>query len=587
MTATRSLIALCALLAACGASEFLPDSNPGNDASSGDAGCSTYITFDPDNPVAGPSTNVRAVANANGAPGVLTYSWQVSLDGNPVDFTYAASDNSQINFIASTAGAYDVQVDIGGGSLCPVAQQFLDVSAPGANTAQYRLRVVAPPNQPAPPQEQTIQVSGGANFATAVTLDGGVTATGQVMNGGTGVPAFLRFMPTATPYAAVEAFTASDGTFSVLVLGQPHDVLVVPTVPGVAPRVIHGWTPANTLLPVDAGSAVTGTVKDPTGAALANAKVQLSIAGTPSTLTTTDAGGNFTVRAVPVSGALVEVDVTPPPGKGLPRLVATSSSFDLAAAMAVKYAATVATCDLAGTTVKRGATSLANARVVVVCQLAAIGTVTAGVAATASGSASIAASADGTGKLPSMLVPKAPLSAVVFVTNDDLAVASIDLSTCATVAISAPAMITATGTVSDSTQDTLPGVQLEAVPDGALALAGATSIEAASIANGAFSLTLASGGHYDVHFADPAGRGAPLVATNVTAATVPGAAVLPLALRVSGNVKISGQPNPVANASVQVLCVGCTGIDLERPIGEAATDQAGTFSVAVPDPGVM
>ncbi len=587
MTATRSLIALIALVAACGASEFLPDGNTGNDASPTDAGCSTYITFDPQNPVAGPSTNVRAVANANGAPGVLTYSWQVSLDGSQVDFTYAAADNSQINFIASTAGAYDVQVDIGAGAFCPVAESFLDVSAPGANTAQYRLRVVAPPAQPAPPQEQTIEVSGGADFATAVTLDGGVTATGQVMNGGTGVPAFLRVMPTATPLAAVEAFTDDDGNFSVLVLGQPHDVLVVPTVPGVAPRVINGWTPASTLLSVDAGSAVTGTVKGPSGAALANAKVQLSIAGTPSTLTTTDSGGNFTVRAVPVAGATVEVDVTPPVGTGLPRLVATSVAFDLSQPMAVKYAAALATCDLAGTTVKRGATSLANAKVVVVGQLAAIGTVTAGAAATASGTASIAASADGTGKLPSTLVPKAPLSAVVFVTNADLAVASIDLSTCATVAISAPAMIAATGTVSDSSQDTLPGVQLEAVPDGALALAGATSIEGASVANGAFSLTLASGGHYDVHFTDPAGRGAPLVASNVTAATVPAAAVLPAALRVSGTVKISGQPNPVANASVQVLCVGCTGIDLERPIGEAATDQAGTFSVAVPDPGVM
>ena len=86
------------------------------------------------------------------------------------------------------------------------------------------------------------------------------------MNGATGVPAYLRFMPVASPTGYVEVFTDSTGHYSTRLLGQNHSVLVVPTTPGIAPAVLP-WTIQTTTLNVSAGSAVTGTVTDGSGAA--------------------------------------------------------------------------------------------------------------------------------------------------------------------------------------------------------------------------------------------------------------------------------------------------------------------------------
>src|SRR5207302_1778204 len=83
-----------------------------------------------------------------------------------------------------------------------------------------------------------------------------------------------------------------------------------------APRHLT-WAAATTTLAVDAGSAVSGVVTDAANAAVAGAKVQLAIAGVPSTLTTTAADGSFTVRAVAQTGASVAVEVVPPAGRGL------------------------------------------------------------------------------------------------------------------------------------------------------------------------------------------------------------------------------------------------------------------------------
>jgi len=67
----------------------------------------------------------------------------------------------------------------------------------------------------------------------------------------------------------------------------------------------------------------------------------------PSTLATTDAAGNYSVRTDFPSGASqVTVKVTPPAAGGLPRLEATSA-FNLAGAINVTYAASLTTCDLA------------------------------------------------------------------------------------------------------------------------------------------------------------------------------------------------------------------------------------------------
>ena len=59
------------------------------------------------------------------------------------------------------------------------------------------------------------------------------------------------------------------------------------------------------------------------------------------------------------------------------------------------------------------------------------------------------------------------------------------------------------------------------------------------------------------------------------------------ALRVTGELRATGLASPLRAVGVAALCqLGCTGVERERPLGEAVTDAAGRFAVAVPDPGV-
>jgi hypothetical protein len=132
----------------------------------------------------------------------------------------------------------------------------------------------------------------------------------------------------------------------------------------------------------------------------------------------------------------------------------------------------------------------------------------------------------------------------------------------------------------------LPGAVLELVPSGALAMAAAPTRHVTAGASGTLSATLAAGGHYDLRFHDPAGRAAPLLVADRVTATIAATYRLPTALQVRGKLVLGGT-QVLANAAVQILCEACTGIDRDRPIAEAASDETGRFTLAVPDPGTM
>ena len=589
---SRSLVPLVALLAACGAGGFGPDPT-GDGGSGGDAspGCSVFIEFEPDLPIAGPATVVRANGGVLNAPGVLGYTWGVTFGGAPIAHAPAQADGSAITFPAVAPGVYVVRLDVDGASSCPTEQVQLNVRAPGGNQSQVRLHVAPPASETVPPLDKLVSVLGGANFSLGtVVLDPGMAAAGTVRSGGTGVAAYLRFMPSAAPEAAVEVFANASGAFSARVVNQPHDVLVIPTVAGYAPRRVEGWTPFQTVIPVGAGTAVTGTVRGPSGAALVGAKVQLKIGEVPSTVATTAANGGFSVLVEPDPGAVISIDVTPPAGSGLPRLAAQSQTlFDLAQPVQVSYAASLTLRDLAGTTIRRQGAPVANAKLVVVGSLAAIGTVTAGATpVTASGVVRIAAAASAAGVLPAMLAPARPLSAVVEVVANDLAVTAIDLTA------GTPATIDAPPAVPVATQLRAPGgapiesAFLDAVPAGALALAGVTStIRGRSGVGGQLSTSLAAGGRYDLRIHDPLlVRGAPLLVAGVTAQTIAGGYALVPALAVTGKLALSGNPTPVGGAAVQILCSLCTGLERSRPLAEGTSAPDGAFTLVVPDPGV-
>jgi hypothetical protein len=370
-------------------------------------------------------------------------------------------------------------------------------------------------------------------------------------------------------------------------LGQPHQVLIVPAAAGLAPVLASWSTTSSNDFALTAGKTVTGTVLDSAGVALAGAQVQLTSGGVPSSLATTAANGTFTIHDSFAAGAQVAVDVAPPAGRGLARLAATGA-IDLTKPLQIRYAAQT-TCNVGGASVQRAGVNQPNAEVTLVGALAGTaGTVTAGIAVNATGAIKIAATADATGKLPSTLAPRVALSAVVALAPADLAVTAVNLATtCPPAAIAAPVETTATGKTVDPAQAALGGVHVEATGVGALA--GMSPVQTASTSTGAYMIALATGGHYDVRFVDPFGRAAPLVVANATAAALPATATLAPAIQASGHVGVSGGANPVVGASIQILCTGagCTGVAAQQPIAETATDATSHYVVAVPDPGTM
>ncbi|MEJ7599209.1 MAG: hypothetical protein WKG01_14980 [Kofleriaceae bacterium] len=452
----RALV-LC-LLAGCGLGDLDgPNTDGGNDA--GDPQCNVFITFEQPVPPAGPDAIIRAIGNVENGPGVLTYLWRV-VDDSGAEITTTPQQVGEITFLAATPGVYDVTLDVEGSiRFCNQGFAPLTVMAPNANMAQYRLRVSPPISQQVPPLDKRITVYGGGNADLgAVVLDPGIVASGNV-----GGEAYLKFSPAASKDAFVEAFASASGELNVHLIDQPHDVIVVPSSTALAPRKFVDWLPGDPL-PLDGGTVVTGKVLAPGGGDLAGAKVQLVIDDLPSTLATTTATGTFSLRAVPTAGATIRVDVTPPAASGLPRLVASSTTFDLGVAFDIRYAA-LATRDLATTLIRRGGTPIANAKVSIVGTLPSAGTVVAGGSTTATGEVRVLTKANASGRLPTVRAPARVLAAVVEANPGDLAVRPLDLSAGVPTAIDAPAML-GFSTVLRRTPAVALRAQLDAIPIG-------------------------------------------------------------------------------------------------------------------------
>ncbi|HEY0479131.1 MAG TPA: carboxypeptidase-like regulatory domain-containing protein [Kofleriaceae bacterium] len=577
-------VILIAALAGCASSGDAGALNPdGSGSGSGAApSCGVSISFEPTDPVAGPSAKVRATAHVTHGPGVLGYAWQVLFDGKAVEVTPVPPDGANIDFPVTAAGVYVVDLIVEGSS-CPQAIAPVNVRAPGAQSELVRLRVVPPRSAGVPAMEKLIEVQGGADADLGIlNIDTGVSVGAMVIGPGGGVPAYLQFSPGGAPDAVVEAFSDALGAAAVRLVPGPYAVLVVPSIADVAPRRITGWSPG-AVLRLDAGTRVTGTVHDPADAPLAGATVRLTVDGVPSTVATTvDPDGGFALRAPP--GSAVAVEVVPPAASGLPRLLATSPSFDLGMPLQIRYAANVAVVDLAGTAVQRLGAPVPRARLTVIGSLPAIGVVTAGTQVVATGQVQLAAIADAAGVLPTTRVPSAALSAVVEAASGDLAVIALDTRAGAPASLDAPAPQLITTAVLDGGGAGMVGALVDLVPTGALALATAPTLRIAAGAAGVIAARLPAGGRYELRFQDPAGRAAPLVVADRAITTIASSYTLPAAVRIRGTLRRDGT-QVLANASVQILCQACTGIARTRPLAEVASDAAGRFTVAVRDPG--
>lgn len=551
--------------------------------------CDLFLTFTPTTANAGPTTEIWATANPVNAPGVLEYAWEVTKGGNPVPFTYRQLDHSSIAFIGADAGAYHVMVAISGGGFCPTAQGDVNVGVEGAGSSQVRLRVYPAPGTLAPPQEQLKLIPGGSaehSFNT-VAIDPGVTVTGYVRMDTTPVPSYVRFIPLGARDAYIEAFTGADGQFVTRTLNQLHDVLVVPMIPGYAPRLVTNWTPS-TNVNVGPGTTISGTVLDPSGAPIAGAQVQLALDDVPSTLATTNSAGVFVVRAeLPVGLPELRVEVTPPVASGWPRV--SGSSMTLAATMpiTIAYSAALTRRDVGGTIVRRGGVAQVNAPVKIVGTIGAVAAITSGsTTIPANGEVRIATQTTGSGALPPLFAPAVPLSAVSQI-GAQLAVDGFDLTTGVPASIDAPAAVPIDITLRDDAGVALPAAVVELAPSGALRLAGASTLRVTANGAGSAAVAVPVGGVFDIRASDPQGRGAPVRLAAVPAASIAASYKLAKAKRVVGKLVLSGNVQPVGRATVQILCTLCAGVERSQPLAEGSTSSAGELALAVEDVGVM
>jgi hypothetical protein len=568
----RSLVLVLAMLAVgCGA-----------DSAGGDDTCQVSLSYTQSEQFASPTNEVRVSSVVTNAFGTTNYDWNVRKGGLPISYENALSDGSQITFIAEQSGIYDVTLDIqpSSGVFCPQGTASINVLMDG-NSLRARLHITPPASAGAPLVDRPLTIRSAAGFDMGpVVLDPGVIATGQVKNGTTNIPAYLQFTPLGMPGAVIETFTNMSGQFSVRLLDQPHEVIVVPMIAGYGPRRV-AYTPSSTTITLAAPQTFAGVVRQ--GATrISGAKVQLTIDGVPTTLTTTDGNGNFSVLGFATSTSIVKVEVTPAAGSGLPRLEATDM-LDLAASIDVSYSA-LTLRNLSNVPVRRGANAQANKKVAIVGTIAAAGSITAGITANATGFLRINTTTDAAGNLMSVLAPAGPLYAVTTIAPGDVAVGALDLTAGVPAQILAPPL-TAFSTDATGGGGPLDGATLDLVPAGALALAGAPTLHFTADIAGHVIGQIPTGGVFDVRWSDPASRRAPLVERDVT--QLMGTYELPAAVYISGDITVTGSSNPVIGASVQVLCADCTGIDKNRPIAEVASDPHGSFSIAVPDPGAM
>lgn len=589
MIARGRALAGLLVVAACGGDGANDDDGNQDAATGGDAvGCRVIVDFEPMAPIA-PAT-VVARADLDGSSGVSTYTWSIRKrdTGADIPFTPLASNMQDIQFEAATSGVYDVSA-IAGGSSCNSFFGPFNVSEPGANSRPVRIRMVPPTSIAAPPQERIITVTGGADFAAGiVTLDAGSTYPVQVRAAQTSapVPGYLRFTSRATPDAVVEAFADQSGNASVRLIPGRYDVLVVPTSSSYPPRLFSDWDPLLQQLQMDGGIQLGGSVLDASGTGVGGARVSLVSNGVPSTVATTATDGTFTLRWREYA-SIEKLTVTPGPGSDLPRLDA-QVEIGAQTTLVLRHAS-VPSSDVANTLVRVGGSPAASTDVLVDLTLPMAGTIRdaggTNVLAQATGSHRATLRTDATGRLPAAGFVNG--TGGVFIASAGAgATSAVSLPLGGTIDAAAP--VSVSGRVMRSAGGVRAGARVRATLTGALAHTGAPIPGTFTGADGRFTLSLAAGASYALTLSDPTADDAALVVDLASAATQDlGDRTLPAALTVSGEVRASGQSVGARSVGIAALChLACTGIDRSRPLGDAVTDAAGRFAVAVPDPGV-
>lgn len=553
---------------------------------------------------------------SSGTVGQQSVDWDIWLDDDEqVSFTTPTGDRRTISIdLAQGAGVYRVAVaGTVGQVVCTGAQSRYNIRREGANTAAYRMRAVPRNASSLPAQEENITVYGGAHaFLENWRLERGSLMSGQVRGlSGNGAAAYIRLIGDGV--LVRELFAAADGTFSVdipagsLPAGSVFDVWVIPTDNTLAPIVLRDMSmDALTVIDVDTGDEITGTVVDGTGAPIEGARVSGAVDDVPTTLGITGEDGSFAIRGH-LGGAL-RLSVSPPMASGLPVVDLPTSAGVLATAapIEIRYsdalsgrAATVSVFETDEVTPAAGARVTWTSAPIERAATATVGA-THGDAV---GRIRVSAMADENGAVPPVaLVELAPefasaLSYDVVVEpgpaspGEGVGFTRVDIRPDepgpATLSLAAHARII--GEIHDGGDPSgvaVANVEVAARPLGVLSPTTAASAHD-KVAGGAFSLPVVGGGSYELTVTSTDPQFAPTrVLVDAPGPDQPldiGSVAIPRAVKLSGRISMDG---PAGGVHVMLLCASCTGLDAQRPVAEAVTDPTGAFVLSVPDPGV-
>jgi hypothetical protein len=538
--------------------------------------------------------------------GAPTWDWSVNLSGvgslaslNDL-IKYVDDSHSTIDLPLGAPGTYQVDASIvGGAPQC--YRQPMKYVVNAAKTPGYLFRVTPPSGSQLPVRQ--LPVASTFVGQGAQTLEIGDAQASQVVSlspvdaRGFALPSYVRITSPSFAFE-LEGYTGRGALVAPLATAFPYDVLVVPDDTSLAPLIVSGSPDVVTAkMAIVPGAAVTGTMHDGDGNAVAGARMVLRNGERPSTIGESGADGSF---ALTTRDGALSADVFAPAGSGLPDahvasspgvlLIAGRGSLDLAMEWS-KLSATSLTVRVNG---PGGASTVAGARVRadLATDMPNVGTlhVHGPTAAdlTATGSAHAEAVTDAHGVASLGLLPSGMYHLIVS-PPDGTAGAAITLTDASlsggasTIVVPLAAPLTVTGTLMPAAGAA--GATITAIDRGMLAAATVPTATAGS--DGRYALALAAGRTYELLVEpNPALGLARSVVDVVTpaAGSVPRVYPVPAALVWKGTVTTGGRV--VGGALVQAYCSAPAAacLDPSLAVAQAVTAADGTITLALPAP---
>ncbi len=271
-----------------------------------------------------------------------SYHWSPTDPSNlPISFNKVDSSGKSISFTVTTAGTHSVscRVKLAGSGESLYDTIHLQVTDPKVATLKYTARVIPPASSELPPSEQSVKVGAVDQTNLTWTVANGTLVTLTVRDGVTKapLPSYVR-LSTAGDDPLPRDIYLGTGSSKVRVSGTFHAMFIpVPVKAATDPApMLKAYVKESDLsskweVSVDQGVAVSGTIKDSTGAAMVGARVSMLSRhavgeDVPSTVATTDSAGAYTART---RSGTVSVTVIPPTGSTLPPALISSEKLAL------------------------------------------------------------------------------------------------------------------------------------------------------------------------------------------------------------------------------------------------------------------